>query len=43
MDYLTAMALLVRGVGKEAPDWSEIRIVRRRDHPDGGVVMQILK
>lgn len=42
-DYLTAMALLVRAVREREPDWSEIRIIRRVGHPDGGVVMQIHK
>jgi hypothetical protein len=41
--YRTAMAILTRAVDKQAPDWTEIRIVRRRDRPEGGVDMQILK
>ena len=43
MDPLVAMALLVRGMDREHPDWDEISIMRVRDEPQGGVRMRILR
>lgn len=41
MDPLVAVALLVRGCDRDTPEWTQIIITKRRDHPDGGVTMQV--
>jgi hypothetical protein len=42
-DHLVSVATLVRALDREHPDWTEVQIVRRRDRPDGGVDVRILR
>ena len=41
LDPIVAMALLVRATDRDTPEWNQIVITRRKDNPDGGVVMAI--